>query len=140
MPLGFKVRFDIIAASIDSMEIRMQLSKLTQDQPKWFRDDRDLQVGDVVLILKHDSEISSNYQYGMIDSIEVGRDLKVRKIHVRYRNANQEIDYVTFRSARSIVVIHPVDEINIMQHIGRIAMEVDREKRNARQWLNGGGV
>jgi hypothetical protein len=31
MPLGFKVRFGIIAASIDLMEIRMQLSKLTQE-------------------------------------------------------------------------------------------------------------
>ena len=110
------------------------------EQPKWFRDDRDLKVGDVVLILKHESEISRNYQYGIIDSIEVGRDLKVRKIHVRYRNADQKVDYLTFRSARSIVVIHPVDETNVMQHLGQIAMEVDRERRNARHDSSGGGV
>ena len=103
------------------------------EQPKWFRDDRDLKVGDIVLILKHESEISNKYQYGIIEDIEVGRDLKIRKINVRYRNANQEFDYITFRSARSIVVIHPVDEVSIMQHLGQIALEVDRQRANARQ-------
>ena len=98
------------------------------EQPKWFRNDRDLKAGDIVLILKHESELQSTYQYGVIDSIELGRDNRVRKVHVRYRNASENVDRFTFRSARSIVVIHPVDEINVMQQLGQIASEVDRER------------
>ena len=101
------------------------------EQPKWFRDDRDLKVGDIVLILKHESEVQSTYQYGIIDSIEAGRDGRVRKVHVRYRNASENVDRITFRSARSIVVIHPVDEINVMQQLGQIASEVDRERQKS---------
>ena len=101
------------------------------EQPKWFRDDRDLKVGDIVLILKHEYEVQSTYQYGIIDSIEVGRDGRVRKVHVRYRNASENVDRITFRSARSIVVIHPVDEINVMQQLGQIASEVDRERQKS---------
>ena len=101
------------------------------EQPKWFRDDRDLKVGDIVLILKHESEVQSTYQYGIIDSIEVGRDSRVRKVHVRYRNASENVDRITFRSARSIVVIHPVDEINVMQQLGQIASGVDRERQKS---------
>ena len=100
------------------------------EQPKWFKSDRDLQEGDVVLFLKEESKaISSKYQYGIIESVETGRDGKVRKVKVRYRNHNENIDRITNRSARSLIVIHPVDEVNVMQELGHIAMEVDREQR-----------
>ena len=97
-------------------------------QPKWFNSDRDLKEGDVVLFLKHESEISSHYQYGIVEAVEVGRDGKVRKVSVRYRNHNESINRTTFRSARSLIVIHPSDETNIIQELGQIAMEVDRER------------
>ena len=84
-----------------------------------------------MLILKQESEFQSNYQYGIIDSVELGRDNKVRKVHVRYRNATENVDRLTFRSARSLVVIHPVDEVNIMQHLGQIASQVDRERQKS---------
>ena len=48
------------------------------EQPKWFRDDRNLQKGDIVLLLKHENKISSEYRYGMVESVEIGRDNKIR--------------------------------------------------------------
>ena len=100
------------------------------EQPKWFKSDQDLQVGDIVLFLKEESKaISTKYQYGIIDSVDTGRDGKVRKVKVRYRNHNENIDRITNRSVRSLIVIHPADEINVMQELGHIAMEVDRERR-----------
>ena len=84
-----------------------------------------------MLILKDEAKFQSTYQYGIVDSIELGRDNKVRKVHVRYRNASENVDRFTFRSARSIVVIHPVDEINVMQQLGQIASEVDRERQKS---------
>ena len=88
--------------------------------PKWFKSDRDIKKGDVVLFTKHESKLSSSYQFGMVDSIETGRDGKVRKCYIRYRNANEKKDRVTFRAVRSIVVIHHVDEIDLMHELYKI--------------------
>jgi len=49
-------------------------------QPKWFTQDRDLMVGDVVLFLKNDSLLSSTYHYGMVQELYLGRDSKIRKV------------------------------------------------------------
>ena len=43
------------------------------EQPKWFVNDRDLTVGDVVLILKSDKEFDRQYQYGLVDKTFKGR-------------------------------------------------------------------
>ena len=101
------------------------------EQPKWFKNDRHLKEGDIVLFLKHESEISSSYQYGMIEAVDHGRDGRVRKVLVRYRNHSEDTDRTTYRSARSLVVIHPVDEINIIQELGQIASEVDQVMRKS---------
>ena len=101
------------------------------EQPKWFRSDRDMKQGDIVIFLKQESEIGSKYQYGIIAATEIGRDGKIRKVHVRYRNHNEKVDRITFRSTRASVIIHPVDEINVMQQIGEIANEIDIEKKSS---------
>jgi hypothetical protein len=101
------------------------------EQPKWFRDDYHLKKGDVVLITKQDSEICSQYRYGMVESVELGRDGKVRGAHVRYRSHDSNTDKVTYRAVRTLVVIHSVDEVNIMQELGEIAVMVDAEKRRS---------
>ena len=105
------------------------------EQPKWFRDDRHVQKGDIVLLLKHESDISSEYRYGIIDSVEVSRDGKIRGAYVRYRNSDSNTDQTSYRAVRSLVVIHSVDEVNIMQEIGEIAIAVDAVSRrqHARQ-------
>ena len=52
-------------------------------------------------------------------------------MHVRCRNHNEKIDRITFRSTRTLIVIHPIDEIDTMQEIGKIATEIDIENRNS---------
>ena len=106
------------------------------EQPKWFRDDRNLQKGDIVLLLKHENKISSEYRYGMVESVEIGRDNKIRGAYVRYRSHDSNTNQITYRAVRSLVIIHSVDEINVMQELGEIAISVDNENRrnlNARQ-------
>ena len=56
--------------------------------PKWFKDDTHLQEGDVILFLKDEGHVKGVYQYGMIHEIKRGRDDKVRKVVVKYRNHN----------------------------------------------------
>ncbi len=99
------------------------------DQPKWFKSDKDLKEGDIVLFLKEESEICNRYQYGIIESVEKSRDEKIRKVVVRYRNHNEKVNRTTYRSARSLVVIHSTDEVDVLQELGEIALEVDKELR-----------
>ena len=49
-------------------------------QPKWFKSDRDSEVGDVVLFLKADKEFDKHYQYGIITKTKVSRDGKKSNI------------------------------------------------------------
>jgi hypothetical protein len=65
----------------------------------------------------------------MIETVERGRDQRIRKVEVKYRNHNEEVDRRTYRSTRSLVMIHPVDEMNIMQEIGSIAKDVNSMHR-----------
>ena len=81
------------------------------NHPKWFKDDFDLTVGDVVLFLKHDGQLSGVYQYGMIDEVKTSKDGKIRSAVVKYRNHNESVDRFTNRAVREIIMIHPVDEL-----------------------------
>ena len=98
------------------------------DQPKWFNSDADVQVGDVVLFLKKEKEFAGNYQYGIVKSIEISRDDKIRKVVVEYVNSSESTKRETRRSVREVVVIHPVDELGIVRELGEIATWVDMQK------------
>ena len=91
------------------------------EQPKWFKTDRDIQHGDVILFIKQDNALSNIYQYGMVHQTERSKDDVIRKAQIRYRNSNENIDRYTWRAVRQLIVIHPVDEINLMEDLGRIA-------------------
>ena len=89
-------------------------------QPKWFRTEYNLKEGDVDLFLKQDSLLSKTYQYGMVVSVQQSSDGIIRKVKVKYRNANENVDRETFWSVRQLVMIHPVNETDIIQEINNI--------------------
>ena len=95
------------------------------EQPKWFKTDYDLKPGDIVLFLKNESLLTQTYQYGMVASVSTGRDGVIRKVNVKYRNQNENVDRETSRSTRQLVMIHPVDELSLMQELGEIACAAD---------------
>jgi len=94
------------------------------DQPKWYSSDVNLKQDDLVLFLKQESPLCSSYQFGIVNSVERGRDGKVRKAKVRYRNHNENVYRETNRSVRKLVVLHHVDELSIMQEIYNVARSV----------------
>ena len=97
--------------------------------PKWFKNDIDLNVGDIVLFLKQEGHLSGIYQYGMIHQIKKSKDGKIRSAIVKYRNQNESVDRFTNRAVREIVMIHPIDELNIMSELGEIQSFINM-KRN----------
>ena len=56
--------------------------KLMQ-HPKWYKTSHDIQSGDVVLFVKHESALSNKYQYGIASSIIVDKDGVTRKVRCK---------------------------------------------------------
>ena len=86
-------------------------------QSKWFRQDRNLQIGDIVLFTKVDSVISKTYTYGMIKSIETGDDGNVRRVVVEYKNPNESGKRETSRSVRSLVLVHGINDSDLFTEL-----------------------
>ena len=86
-------------------------------QPKWFRNDRDIKLGDIVMFLKNDSILAKTYQYGLVTELFPGKDNKIRKVKVTYQNSNENTKRETVRAVRELVVIHHVliSMINLMK-------------------------
>ena len=91
------------------------------EQPKWYKTERDVKICDVVLILKQEKELCCNYQYGMVHNLERDKDDIVRRVQVKYRNSTENQDRFTWRSVRSLIVIHPVGELSIMDELAKSA-------------------
>ena len=92
-------------------------------QPKWFKSDRNSRVGDIVLFLKSDKEFHKQYQYGIITYVKVSKDSKIREIEVEYQNYNEAIKRRTIRSVGEVVVIHSVDDPDIMNELNSLAQK-----------------
>ena len=90
------------------------------DQPKWFKSDTDIQVGDVVLFLKN-SPLKLTYQYGIVDEVYKSKDYKIRQVRVTYRNSTENIDRSTVRHVRELIVIHYVNEKSLVEQLNNIA-------------------
>ena len=97
-----------------------QVPKL-MEQPKWFRSDRDVKICNVFLFTKNEGSVVNTYQYGMVHEMELSRDGLTRKVVIKYRNSSENIDHFTTRAVRDLVLIHPVDEIHIIEELGNIA-------------------
>ena len=96
-------------------------------QPKWFRTDRNISVGDVVLFSKSDKEFENVYQYGMVKSTHVSRDGLVRSVEVEYQNSNENCKRVTTRGVRELVVVHPFDELGLSKELYDMASEAEQD-------------
>ena len=85
--------------------------------PKWFRNEYNLKVGDIVLFMKQDNVLCSTYQYGKIKSIEMSKDGRIRRVLVEYRNHNENCNRETYRATRGLIMIHPVDELSVCEEL-----------------------
>ena len=53
-----------------------------------------------MLFLKHDSLLSKTYKYGMITNIEYGKDGILRRVDVKYQNANENVNRSTKQTCK----------------------------------------
>ena len=96
-------------------------------QPKWFKTNRDVSVGDVVLFSKSDKEFDNSYQYGIIKVVNVSKDGLIRSVEVEYQNFNEKTKRTTRRGVREIIVIHPFGELSLSKELYDLAAEADQD-------------
>ena len=89
-------------------------------QPKWFHNDEHIKEGDIVLFQRNEGGmLSGEYKYGIVDEVRRSDDNRIRSVVVKYKNSTEGFDRTTFRAVRSLVIIHRIDEINIMEELGK---------------------
>ena len=99
------------------------------NHPKWFSTAHDIKICDVVLFLKQDGVLSNSYQYGMVNKIVPSNDGVIRKVIVRYRNYHENVDRYTTKSVRDLVLIHPIDELILMEELGEVTPIANKENK-----------
>ena len=95
-------------------------------RPKWFKDECDLKVGDLVYFQKSESELSSNWTLGMIAELERSRDGLIRKAKIKYRNATESEDITTRRSVRTFCKIWSVEDFNLQDDLMELSSRLEQ--------------
>ena len=90
------------------------------ERSKWHNSDQPVNIGDIVLFLKSEREFDLQYQYGMISDLKKSRDGHIRQVTVQYQNSNEPTKRTTQRGVRDLVVISPVDELDIYESLNEL--------------------
>ena len=90
------------------------------ERPKWHTSDKQINIGDVVLFLKSEREYDLQYQYGIVNSINRGKDGYVRKVDVEYQNHNETMKRVTQRGVRDLVIVYHIHELDIYEELNEL--------------------
>ena len=83
-----------------------------------------MKQGDIILFNKSEGSLVGEYKYGIVEEVHRSPDGKIRSVKIKYRNANENVDRITVRAVRTLIVIHRVHEIDIMEEIGKSAIYV----------------
>ena len=96
-------------------------------QPKWHNKDCDLTEGDLVYFQKEgDSQLDNQWTIGKVDQVVRGRDHKIRRVIVKYQNANENYSRVTDRAVRKLVKLFSVDEFQVQDDLDELQRRIDR--------------
>ena len=103
---------------------------------KWTATDYMPQVGDIVIFLRVENDITLGeraWRIGRIAEIMVGSDKKVRRVKIEYRNSNEKTFRQTERSPRSIAVIHKENESELVPMLNEAARMANLTHLNGKQ-------
>ena len=79
-------------------------------QPKWWKQDRDLQEQDIVMFQKRESELDTAWTLGRVDQLVRGRDGLSRRAIIKYTNPNEDFARFSDRHVRSLIRIWSIDD------------------------------
>ena len=89
--------------------------------PKWFKTDRDLELGNLVYFQKDpDNTFDTKWVIGKVDEIERGRDGVIRIVTVKYFNGQDKTPQFTKRTVRKLVKLWSIDDISLVDDIAEM--------------------
>ena len=89
--------------------------------PKWFKTDKDLEVGNLVYFKKDpDTAFDTKWVIGVIDDVTRGRDGLIRMVRVKYFNGLNNTPQFTDRTIRKLVKLWSVDDISLADDIAEM--------------------
>ena len=101
-------------------------------QPKWFRDGVELKAEDVVYFQKTESELSSSWTVGQVDSVVKSRDGVVRRAVVRYYNHSENVPRFTERAVCLLVGLFNVEDNYFVEDMARVENMVSELQSKAK--------
>ena len=101
--------------------------KLIYQPTKWNKDDKELQVGDLVYFQKEpDKKLASKWIVGVVDQLDRSRDGKIRKVIIRYQNSGETQPRLTERAIRSLVKIYDIEEYVLQEDLAEVMKRLVR--------------
>ena len=103
--------------------------------PKWYKDDEDLKVGDLVYLKKSpDNKLDSTWVIGIVEQLLPSRDGKVRRVVVKYTNSSGSPEYdaepqFTDRAVRQLVKIFDIDEFVLQDDLSDLIKRLDTDRK-----------
>ena len=95
-------------------------------QQKWFQNERDLAVGDLVYFRKVDSELGEgDWTVGMVDQVTPSKDKLIRQVIVKYRNSSENFDRLTKRNPRKCVRLCNVDDSGLWDDLSWVQKQLE---------------
>ena len=96
---------------------------------KWFKNEKDLAVGDLVFFRKTDSELGDgDWIVGLIDQVIPSDDGLIRKVVIKYRNVSESFDRFTTRNVRKLVRLFNVDEEDLSVDLKWVEEKLKEER------------
>ena len=89
-------------------------------QPKWFKDSPELKPDDVVYFQKRESELTSKWTIGQVDSVIRSKDGAVRRANVRFYNSGENHARFTDRAVRSLCRIFNVEDNYFVHDMAKV--------------------
>ena len=89
-------------------------------QPKWFKEGPELKTEDVVYFQKSESDLSSKWTVGQVDSVTRSRDKVVRRANVRYFNHGENQPRFTDRAVRSLVRLFNIEDNYFIDDMAKV--------------------
>ena len=94
-------------------------------QQKWFKNEKDLAVGDLVFFRKTDSELGEgDWTVGMVDQVIPSKDKLIRQVIVKYRNKTEDFDRFSKRNSRKLVRLCNVEDSGLWDDLSWVQQRV----------------
>ena len=90
-----------------------------------FQSSRDLAPSDVVYFQKDKGGLGSPWTMGIVDQIIRGRDGKIRRVIIKYRNHKEEFDRITDRSVKGLIKLYSIDDPDLHKDLSKIQQRID---------------